>query len=411
MNIQKRYTCSVLGCRTNQYELQAIKTQLEALGFVEARDGESADLCLIHTCAVTEAAESSSRHAIRSLAARHPGARIVVTGCLASRDPNTMRSIEGVTDVIAGKTCEEIVSALFPDEEIRPFGITRFDGHTRAFIKVQDGCNAFCSYCTVPLLRGRSRSRSIENIVAEAKAVVASGHKEIVLTGVNIGDFEGNLAELIAAVDTVPGLRRLRVSSINPNDVDERLIEVITQSPTVCPALHLVAQSGATQVLQKMRRQYSREQFIDIVRRLRDHIPEFAFSTDMIVGFPGEKDEDFEASLSLLKQVKFTKVHIFPYSERPKTRAAFLPEKVPSDVIKERKERLFNLAEETASSLREECVGRVVEVLTERGGDHPEGLTRSGLTVFLPKDSVAPNCLVPVRRILALAGRFSAPGR
>ncbi len=387
----------MLGCRTNQYELQAIKTQLEALGFVEAAVGESAELCLIHTCAVTEAAESSSRHAIRSLASHHPGARVVVTGCLASRDPYTLRSIEGVTDVLAGKSCEEIVSTLFPDEEAGSFSITRFDGHTRAFIKVQDGCNGFCSYCTVPLLRGRSRSRSIQEITEEAKAVVASGHQEIVLTGVNIGDFEGSLSDLIAAVDTVPGLRRLRLSSINPNDIDERLIEIITRSATLCPALHLVAQSGSTQVLQKMRRQYSREQFLDIVRRLRERIPNFAFSTDMIVGFPGESDQDFEESLSLLEEVRFTKVHIFPYSERPKTRASFIPEKVPVELMKERKRKLSELAEKMASSIRDEYVGRTVEVLTEKGADQPEGLTRSGLTVFLPSGSAQPNCLMTVR--------------
>lgn len=397
METPKRFACTVLGCRTNQYELQATKTQLEALGFVEAAEGERADLCIIHTCAVTEAAESSSRHAIRSLVARHPGARIAVTGCLATRDSEGMRSIEGVTDVIAGKTSEEIVPTLFPDAELRPFGITRFDGHTRVFIKVQDGCNAFCTYCTVPFLRGRSRSRSIEDIVQEATRVVASGHKEIVLTGVNIGDFEGKLSELVAAVDGVPGLKRLRVSSLNPNDVDEPLIDVLTCGQVVCPALHLVLQSGSNTILERMRRQYTREQFLDIVRRLRAKVPDFSFSTDIIVGFPGETTEDFYETLSLVQEVQFTKVHIFPYSERPRTVAARLPDKVSNDVIKERKHMLLETAERAASAIREEYVGRVVEVLTENGGDQIEGMTPQGLPVFISGGIVEPNQLVSVR--------------
>ena len=183
----KTYVVSTIGCRTNQYEAEAFKSQLLALGYRPAEEGQKADLCLIHTCAVTEHAESSSRHEIRSLISRHEGSRVVVTGCLARKKNTSLASIEGVTDVVSNELTEEIIQQLFPEEAVAPPSITHFDGHTRAFIKVQDGCNHFCSYCTVPLLRGRSRSRSLNAIVDEVHALIHSGYQEIVLTGVNVG--------------------------------------------------------------------------------------------------------------------------------------------------------------------------------------------------------------------------------
>ena len=394
-----KYAAAVVGCRTNQYEAEAFKHQLEALGFVRAADGERADLCLVHTCAVTEQAESSSRHAIRSLIKSHPGSRVVVTGCLAKKNPEALRSIEGVCDVIHETDVEETLSLLFPKEAVPPFVITRFEDHTRAFVKVQDGCNHFCAYCTVPYLRGPSRSRPIPQIVEEIQNLARGGYQEIVLTGVDLGSYADGLASLVRAVDEIPDVRRLRLSSINPDEVDDPLIDALAFGRSTCPSLHLVAQSGSDSVLQRMGRRYTREEYLRTVQRIRAARSDWTFTTDLIVGFPGETDEEFEETLSLVREVQFAKVHIFPYSVRPKTRAARLPHPVPADRIRGRKQVLQDLSEEVARGLRQSFVGRRMAALTERGeeGEYRFAQTANGLPVLLPKEQCRPNQLVWVR--------------
>ncbi len=397
----KTFAVATLGCRTNQYEAEAFKNQLEGLGYVSAREGEKADLCIIHTCAVTESAESSSRHAIRSLISRHAGSRVVVTGCLAKKEAAILRQIEGVTDVIISEERETIIQTLFPDAKVRPFAIRRFEGHTRAFVKVQDGCNHFCSYCTVPYLRGPSRSRPMDSILDEVRALVDSGYQEIVLTGVNIGDYVdgGNtLSDLILHIDGIRGVKRLRLSSINPNEVDDRLIDIIIHGQSTCPSLHLVLQSGSNRILASMRRLYTRELYLEKVARLRDQCPDCTFSTDVIVGFPGEAEEDFLDTLDIIRRVGFAKVHMFPYSERPQTRAARFSDKVSPAVIKERKAQVLSLADSVAFDLRQPFVGRTMDVLTESGEQDGtiEGLTRNGLPVLISSTSLHPNQCVKV---------------
>ncbi|NGX58732.1 MAG: Threonylcarbamoyladenosine tRNA methylthiotransferase MtaB, partial [Chlamydiae bacterium] len=211
---QKKFKTVVLGCRTNQYEGQAFKDQLEALGYSQASNGEEADICIVNTCTVTASADSHSRHEIRQLVKRNPNAKIIVTGCYAEREPDAIRAIDGVTDVVSNSEKENLVAYLFPEESVPEFSIKNFDAHTRAFVKVQDGCNSFCTYCIIPYVRGRSHSRPIADILEEVHDLVASGYKEIVLTGINIGDFDGGvakgekphtLAELVRLVDEVPG--------------------------------------------------------------------------------------------------------------------------------------------------------------------------------------------------------------
>lgn len=425
---QKKFKIVTLGCRTNQYESQAYQDQLEAMGYAPAQDGETADLCIVNTCTVTESADSSSRHEIRQLARQHAGSKLFVTGCFAERHPEAIKQIGGVTGVVPNKDKENLLKMAFPETELPEFSIKHFDAHTRAFVKVQDGCNSFCTYCIIPYVRGRSRSRSIADVVAEVQGLVANGYKEIVLTGINIGDFDGNkpeeekadtLADLVRAVDNVPGLVRLRVSSIDPDEVDDDLLDAIINGKTTCYSMHVVLQAGSNVILKRMNRKYTRQVFMQTVDRLRQACPDFTFTTDIIVGFPGETDIDFEETLAVMREVQFAKVHMFPYSERPRTRAALMPNKVPPEVIKARKQEVLRVSEQIAFDLRQAYVGRIMTILTENSScaDAQEviGHTDNFLTVRVPHVRLGTNELVEVELIentpTGLVGRLLSDNR
>lgn len=406
----KKFKIVTLGCRTNQYESQAYQDQLQALGYSAAADGEKADICIVNTCTVTESADSSSRHEIRQLARQHAGSKLVVTGCFAERQPDLIKQIEGVTHVVANRDKENLLSQVYPEIEFPEFSVKRFEAHTRAFVKVQDGCNSYCTYCIIPYVRGRSRSRSLEDIIKEVETLVSNGFKEVVLTGINIGDFDGNrpegetpdrLVDLVKAVDQVPGLERLRVSSIDPDEVDDDLMNAIIHGKHTCKSMHIVLQSGSNVILKRMNRKYTRQVFMDTIDRLRGACPDFTFTTDIIVGFPGETQADFEDTLAVMREVKFAKVHMFPYSERPRTRAAIMPNKVPPDVIKARKQEIMRLAEKIAFELQEQYVGREMTILTEsvdksRPGEIC-GHTDNFLMVWVPDAGYQPNQLLKVK--------------
>lgn len=395
----KKFKVATLGCRTNQYESEAYASQLKAMGYVEVGEGEEADLCIVNTCTVTESADSHSRHQIRSLARKNPGAKLVVTGCLAEALP----SMEEVDLVVLNKDKENLLSFVFPDEEAFPeFSIEQFGGHTRAFIKVQDGCNSFCSYCIIPYVRGRSRSRSLDAILKEVHTLIANGYKEVVLTGINIGDFDGGdqqirLADLVRAVDQVEGLERLRLSSIDPDEIDSDLMEAILGGKNTCPSLHMVLQSGSNVTLKRMNRKYTRQLFQEKVEMLTSACSDFTFTTDVIVGFPGETEGDFQETLEIMQEVKFAKVHMFPYSDRKRTRAALFPNKVSHDCIAKRKATVLEQAERLSFQLRERYVGRRMKVLLEsESGAYFSGHTGNFLTVLVPKEGLASNQVVEV---------------
>ena len=406
---QKKFKIVTLGCRTNQYESQAYHDQLQALGYAQAGDGEAAEICIVNTCTVTESADSSSRHEIRQLARQNPGSKLVITGCFADRQPDAVKQIEGVSHVVANRDKENLLATIFPDTDLPEFSIKRFESHTRAFVKVQDGCNSFCTYCIIPYVRGRSRSRTIDDVVKEVEELIANGFKEVVLTGINIGDFDGNqseggsphrLVDLVKAVDSVPGLERLRVSSIDPDEVDEPLLEAIINGQHTCKSMHVVLQSGSNVILKRMNRKYTRQIFMDTVDRLRQACPDFTFTTDIIVGFPGETEDDFQDTLTVMREVKFAKVHMFPYSSRPRTKAATMPNKVPPEIIKERKQQVLHLAEQLTFQLREKYIGRRMTILTESGDpSRPgeiSGHTDNFLMVWIPDQGYGPNQLVTV---------------
>lgn len=408
----KKFKIVTLGCRTNQYESQAYRDQLEALGYTEAKDKEVADICIVNTCTVTESADSSSRHAIRQLGRENRGSQLLVTGCFAERQPQAVQQLEGVTLVVPNAEKESLLSKIFPKESLPEFSIKHFESHTRAFVKVQDGCNSFCTYCIIPYVRGRSRSRTPEDILKEVRNLITGGYKEIVLTGINIGDFDGGvakgekpftLANLIRLVDKEPGLERLRVSSIDPDEVDEDLADAILNGKTTCHSMHIVLQSGSNVILKRMNRKYTRQVFLETIDRLCKASPDFTFTTDIIVGFPGETDADFVDTLSVMREVKFAKVHMFPYSDRPRTRSMLMPNKVPNDVIKFRKQEVMRLSEKFAYELREQYVGRRMSILTESvDKDQPHrisGHTENFLMVWIENADLPSNQLVEVELI------------
>jgi threonylcarbamoyladenosine tRNA methylthiotransferase MtaB len=367
--MSKKYAVATLGCRTNQYETQAYIRQLQELGYTEAADG--ADICIVNTCTVTESADSSSRHQIRQLHKLHPHAEIVVTGCLAERAKDDLIKLPGVAHVVPNSQKESLLKVIHPDEQLPEFKIDHFEGHTRAFVKVQDGCNSFCTYCIIPYVRGRSRSRKLEDVVNEVKGLIASGYKEIVLTGINIGDYDGSdgsarLADLVKACDEIEGMKRLRLSSIDPDEVDEDLKNAIIHGKNTAKSLHIVLQSGSNSILKRMNRKYTKLDFFKSCQKLQDAHPDFCFTTDIIVGFPGETDQDFQETLDVMKQVKFAKVHMFPYSPREKTRAALYPNKVPHDVMNHRRQTLLRQAEHDAFILQSAFIGKTLEVLIEK---------------------------------------------
>lgn len=397
----KKFKVVTLGCRTNQYESQGYTDQLRRMGYALAAEGERADLCIVNTCTVTEGADSSSRHQIRSLLREHPEAKIVVTGCMAESAPDAIRAIDGRIQIVPNGQKEKLVDHLLPEEENLPeFNIQAFDAHTRAFVKVQDGCNSFCTYCIIPYVRGRSRSRPMGEIVKEVEGLVANGFKEVVITGINVGDFDGGgrLADLVRVVDRVEGLQRLRISSIDPDEVDDNLADAVLNGKTTCPSMHIVLQAGSNVVLKRMNRKYTKQIFMDTVEKMVKREPDFTVTTDIIVGFPGESDADFTETLDLVRRVKFAKVHMFPFSPRKRTRAALFPNKVSQDLIRTRKQELLRLAEKTSFELRQQFVGRKMGVLLENETKPGflSGHTDNFLRVWVPAASYKPNDLVEV---------------
>ncbi len=410
MERKKKFRVVTLGCRTNQYESQAYSDQLRQLGYLPAEEGEEAELCIVNTCTVTESADSSSRHQIRGLARQNPGTRIIVTGCLAERKPDELQSLPGVDLLIPNKDKENLLSLTFPNEEIPEFAIYQFEAHTRAFVKVQDGCNSFCTYCIIPYVRGRSRSRRLEEILEEVKGLIRNGYKEVVLTGINIGDFDGapegaetpiRLADLVRAVDAMEGLKRLRVSSIDPDEVDDDLADAILNGKNTCPSMHVVLQSGSNVILKRMNRKYTREIFLETVEKLKAARSDFSFTTDVIVGFPGESERDFEDTVEMMDKVRFAKVHMFPFSARERTRAALYPNKVPQELIQSRKQRLLRIAERHAFELRNTYIGqrRLVLFENEENVKGSRGHTDNFLPVVVNDTKIKANDLLEVEFI------------
>ncbi len=366
------------GCKVNQYESQLIREQLLQAGFSECGNGESPSLCIVNTCTVTEQSDSKSRQSLRGFIRKHPKALTTAVGCYVEAGDKMLDEIEGIGLLLDNAGKENFIAKIAPLIPCRnsfppSVSISRFAGHTRAFIKVQDGCDNYCSYCKLPYVRGRSRSRDMAEILAEAKALAANGFREIVLTGIHLGDFgksgensEHRLPEMLEQLATIEGLKRLRLSSIDPDEVTDGLIQIIAECPKICHHLHISIQSGSDNVLKRMNRRYNSRFCLDLARRLYDFIPDISISTDIMAGFPGEGEEDLSESISLVEEIGFSKVHIFGFSPRPETAAASMPGRIPSKIVKERISRLKETAAGAALKHRQKFIGATREILVER---------------------------------------------
>ncbi|HYV35046.1 MAG TPA: tRNA (N(6)-L-threonylcarbamoyladenosine(37)-C(2))-methylthiotransferase MtaB [Gemmataceae bacterium] len=371
-------TCrlATLGCKVNQYETQYVKETLEINGYREAADSEPADLCVVNTCTVTMEGDAKSRQLIRRLHQTNPAAAIVVMGCYATRDPDAVAKIPGVTQVITDK--QRLAQELKPfGVERLPRGIRRFDGHQRAFVKVQDGCILNCTYCIIPTVRPGLRSRPAEEIVEEVTNLVAAGRQEIVLTGIHLGHYGIDLSKgqaksnwcrlwnLVEQLDCLDGDFRIRLSSLEAAEARDDLVSTLARSRRVVPHLHLCLQSGSDRILERMRRRYRRAGFVERCRRIRQALDLPALTTDVIVGFPGETDADFEATCDVVREAGFNKVHVFSWSPRRGTPAAEFADRVAPDVIARRREHLQALAAEMAAAYHRQLLGRQLDVLVE----------------------------------------------
>lgn len=317
-----------LGCKVNQYETQVMRERFNQAGFKELEDKQPADFYVINTCTVTHRADSESLNFIRRAKRENPGARIIVTGCLTELDENKIKEVNNEALVIKNKDKEKISHFLDSLNRQTSAGISYFKGHTRAFLKIQDGCNNFCSYCKVPLVRGPSCSRPLNEIIQEAERLVRNGYKEIVLTGICLGSFgkdlsgQINLNSVLEELEKIDGLKRVRLSSIEMGDVTDTLINKIAKSEKLCRHLHIPLQSGDNEILRKMNRNYTRTEYLNLVKKIKSRIPGVAITTDVLVGFPGETKVNFQNTVDLIKKTLPFKIHIFPYSRRGETPAA-----------------------------------------------------------------------------------------
>ena len=406
-----------LGCKLNFSETSTIGQILKEAGVRTARRGEKADICVVNTCSVTEVADKKCRQAIHRLIKNHPGAFVVVTGCYAQLKPEQIAAIEGVDVVLGaeekGRLMEylgdlqkhekgESVTSEFKD--IRSFAPSCSRGdRTRYFLKVQDGCDYFCSYCTIPFARGRSRNGKIEDIVAQARQAASEGGKEIVIAGVNIGDFGKTTGEsffdLVKALDQVEGIERYRISSIEPNLLTDEIIEYVAQSRAFMPHFHIPLQSGCDEVLKLMRRRYDTALFAHKIQKIKEVMPHAFIGVDVIVGTRGETEAYFNQAYEFLKGLDVTQLHVFSYSERPDTQALKIDHVVSPDEKHRRSQLLLALSDEKTRAFYASHIGQEAVVLMEKSkvGTPMHGFTDNYVRVELPYDLSLDNQLVRVR--------------
>lgn len=421
----KKAVYYTLGCKLNFAETSSIGKTLKEAGIRTVRKGEKADICVINTCSVTEVADKKCRQAIHRLSKEHPGAFIVVTGCYAQLKPEQIADIEGVDLVLGAEQKGELINYLGDlkkrehgeavttvAKDIRAFSPSCSRGdRTRYFLKVQDGCDYFCSYCTIPFARGRSRNGKIEDLVAQARQSALEGGKEIVLTGVNIGDFGKstgeNFYDLVKALDEVEGIERFRISSIEPNLLTDEIIEYVARSKRFMPHFHIPLQSGCDEVLKLMRRRYDTALFASKIHKIKELIPDAFIGVDVIVGTRGEISEYFDRAYEFIKSLDVTQLHVFSYSERPGTQALNIDYVVSADEKHRRSQQLLALSEEKTRAFYARHIGKEAVVLMEKSkaGAPMHGFTDNYIRVELPHDDSLDNQLVRVR-----LGEFNEEG-
>ena len=366
-----------LGCKVNQYETQYVREGLLSVGYQDAGDNELADLCIVNTCTVTNEGDSKSRQVIRRMHRKNPDARIVVMGCYATRAPEEVAKLDGVAEVVTDKRELPDLLGRFGVVDL-PKGISGLSGRSRAYVKVQDGCLLNCSYCIIPKVRPQMYSRPTREVVDEVRGLVDGGFREVILTGIHLGhygvDFNSGkrreewirLATLVRELCSIPGDFRIRLSSIEATEVTRDLLNVMEENPTqVCPHLHVCVQSGSDKILRAMKRRWNAKRIVDRCNRVAERLHKPAFSTDVIVGFPGETEEDFSKSMDVCQQIGFSKIHIFPFSPRRTTPAAEMGNQVPKSIKQQRGKQLAALEQELRGQYFQSLVGENLQLLVE----------------------------------------------
>lgn len=407
-----------LGCKTNQFESAAMIEELNRAGYQLIDFDQGADLVVVNTCTVTAATDSQSRNLIRRAQRMNSEARIVVTGCYAQIDPQALSDLPGVALVIGNNEKKQFLDYLTNtsvDDHIRvsdirrstimdPLEINVFAQRSRAFVQVQNGCNAFCSYCIIPYARGRSRSVAIDDVVQQVETLAEHGHAEVVLTGIHIGQYGQDFADKIDLLDLLKKIAassfqgRLRLGSIEPNELSVDFYHYVLEQDWICSHFHIPLQAGDDEILRRMNRHYSIASYGQLVNDIRKSSNDAAIGLDIISGFPGETEEQFERTRHFLEDLPFTHLHVFPFSKRSGTPAATMPDQIPGDVIKERARILRQIGDEKYQRYMEQFVGQKVELVIEGGEDNGrrKGLSQHYLPVWIPAENARQGQLLSV---------------
>ena len=425
----KKVALHNLGCKVNAYETEAMQEMLEKEGYEIVPFKEGADIYIINTCTVTNIADRKSRQMLHRARKMNPDAIVVAAGCYVQAQENEHHELDSCIDIVIGNNKKQDLIQILDEyeskckteevidinhtNEYENLNLSRTGEHTRAYIKVQDGCNQFCSYCIIPFARGRVRSRSLEDVVQEVTTLSGNSYKEVVLTGIHLSsygvDFEEqearkktDLLTLILAVHEIPGIERIRLGSLEPRIITEEFAKTIAGLPKMCPHFHLSLQSGCDATLKRMNRRYTTGEYYEKCELLRKYFDHPALTTDVIVGFPGETEEEFEESKAFVDKVNFYETHIFKYSKREGTRAAVMENQVPEQIKAERSAQLIELGAKKQEAYEKEMVGKDVEILVEEpaqinGKEVQVGHTKEYIKVALESDENLQNQIVKVR--------------
>lgn len=374
-----------LGCKVNQYETQALSEALMREGFEIVSHSEDADVYIINSCTVTAESDKKTRQAVRKFKRLHPDSTVVLTGCMPQAYPEAAASLDSA-DIVAGNRNNIDIPAILLEylekkdrkvniiqhemhDEFVQCSISSFDERTRAAIKIEDGCNRFCSYCIIPYARGRVRSKPLDEIKKEAEALAKNGYTEIVLVGINLSsygtDCSLSLCDAVAAVCEIESIKRVRLGSLEPDHMTEEMVAGLKAQPKLCPQFHISLQSGCTETLRRMNRHYSAEEYEEICKLLRSNFTDCTITTDIMVGFAGETEKEFKESLRFAEKIGFEKVHVFPYSQRKGTRAAEFPNQIEKHVKEERAHQMIALTNRIRADFLKAQIGKTVEVLAE----------------------------------------------
>ena len=420
----KKVALHNLGCKVNAYETEAMQEMLEHAGYEIVPFQEGADIYVINTCTVTTIADRKSRQMLHRARKMNPDAVVVAAGCYVQAQAEK-QVIDPCIDIVLGNNKkQDLLTALQAYEEAHGdlrevidinhtkeyenLHLTKQGEHTRAYIKVQDGCNQFCSYCIIPYARGRVRSRAKEDVVAEVTDLAKNGYQEVVLTGIHLSSYgidfenEDNLLSLIRAVHEIEGIKRIRLGSLEPRIITEEFVQAIAALPKMCPHFHLSLQSGCNETLKRMNRRYTSEEFYEKCEILRKYFEKPALTTDVIVGFPQETEEEFETTYEFLKKICFYETHIFKYSKREGTKAAVMQGQIPEQIKAKRSARLIELGEKNRRAYEESFLGKTVEVLVEEksdvnGKEMWTGHTKEYMKIALESEKNLQNCILNVQ--------------